>query len=365
MNDMQEIKPDTALATIIEQNPVIVLLEPEKFDAFYAYLEKEVEAFVPDLTTEKGRKAIGSLAYKIARSKTAIDEAGKKLNEDARKKIKVVDLARAQVWDKIEALQTKARKPLTDWEDAEKARKEKVEDELARIRAAGIVSILDNSEDIAETLAGMKAHAIDPDVFQEDAERGQMMLDHTIATLEAALVRVQKEETDRAELERLRKAEDERLEKERLAEEQRLEDERKRQEEEARAQREKEEQEAVERAKKEAADNAARAAEEKAKADQDARDRAHQEEVDRLKKEAEDAQAEADRAAKAEADRKAEVEAEAAAARRRAADVAHRATIMKAAKEALMSHGSIPEDAARAIVLAIARGQIPHVTITF
>ncbi|WP_277750417.1 hypothetical protein [Croceibacterium ferulae] len=42
------------------------------------------------MTTAKGRKAIASLAAKVARTKTAIDDAGKKLNEEARAKINAV-----------------------------------------------------------------------------------------------------------------------------------------------------------------------------------------------------------------------------------------------------------------------------------
>ena len=38
---------------------------------------------------------------------------------------------------------------------------------------------------------------------------------------------------------------------------------------------------------------------------------------------------------------------------------------MKAAKEAIMEHGSIKEEAAKAIVLAIVGGSIPNVTLEF
>lgn len=43
----------------------------------------------------------------------------------------------------------------------------------------------------------------------------------------------------------------------------------------------------------------------------------------------------------------------------------HRGRLMKAAKEAIMEHGGIKEDAAKAIVLAIVGGSVPHVTLEF
>jgi colicin import membrane protein len=54
-------------------------------------MKRETDALDADVTTEKGRKAIASMAYKVARTKTAIDEAGKKLNEEARARINAVD----------------------------------------------------------------------------------------------------------------------------------------------------------------------------------------------------------------------------------------------------------------------------------
>jgi len=42
-------------------------------DPWIAKIRKEVESFVPDVTTKKGRDAIASIAYKVAKSKTALN----------------------------------------------------------------------------------------------------------------------------------------------------------------------------------------------------------------------------------------------------------------------------------------------------
>ena len=48
-------------------------------DPYLAKIKEELDAFVPDVTTKKGRDAIASIAHKVARSKTALDNIGKEL----------------------------------------------------------------------------------------------------------------------------------------------------------------------------------------------------------------------------------------------------------------------------------------------
>src|SRR5690606_11791300 len=114
--------PGTSIALVVNQTPAIVLTDKKSRDEFYAHVQAEVDAFEPDLSTDKGRKAIASLAYKIARTKTAIDDAGKKLNEEARAKINAVDAERRAVREHFDALSAKVRQPLTEWEEGEKKR---------------------------------------------------------------------------------------------------------------------------------------------------------------------------------------------------------------------------------------------------
>lgn len=64
-----------------------LLPEPDNLPALYASPEamnevlidiySKVRSVTPDTSTLKGRKAIASLAHAVARSKTALDDAGK------------------------------------------------------------------------------------------------------------------------------------------------------------------------------------------------------------------------------------------------------------------------------------------------
>lgn len=350
------------IAAMVEKNPALVLVEPDKFAMLYEHMAAEVAAHVPDLTTEKGRKAIGSLAYKIARTKTAIDDAGKALNEAARKKINEVDAIRRTVRDQLDALRDEARAPLTAWEAAEVARETAIKAELDHLRSAASISLDTTSAHVSERIAEVEARTLDAEVFRGQIDYVEGVRQQALSRLREVHARILKDEADKAELDCLRAEAAERARQE--AE---------------KAERERREREAAEAAAAEAdlIAEAARRAEDAARAEIE---RKAAEDRDRMEREhAAALQAERDKAAAAERERieaeqraaseKAEAEAEAKRladeAAARAADQKHRGEIMGAAKAAIMTIGEIDEASARRIVLAIVKGKIPHTVIDF
>ncbi|MDX9896843.1 MAG: hypothetical protein RBS34_15445, partial [Desulfofustis sp.] len=85
-------------------------------------IEQEALSLVPDVSTAKGRGEIKSLAYKVAQSKTALDNAGKQLVAEAKQKLAAVDAERKKARDRLDALKAQVRQPLTEWEQAEDRR---------------------------------------------------------------------------------------------------------------------------------------------------------------------------------------------------------------------------------------------------
>lgn len=360
MSDVIE-EPRTAIATIVSQTPAVVLTDKKTRDEFYAHVQAEIDAFEPDLSTEKSRKAIASLAYKIARTKTAIDDAGKKLNEESRAKINAVDAERRAVREHFDALSAKVRQPLTDWEDAEEKRVEFIDNMIAMFRSARIVEMGETSASIRERGGEIYQTQLDPDVFLDRITEAQSEKDETVGILKSALDRAVAAEKEAEELARLRaeneareqaereKAEADRIERERVEAEKRAED--------ARADAEAAEARRVEAAAKEAEDRARREAEEAAEAERAEERRKHEAELAEQRERAEKAEAEA----QAERGRIAAEEAEAKA---READKEHRVSVMTQAKEAIMTCG-VDEDAARKIVLLIKAGEVPNVKMEF
>lgn len=355
-------EPATDIVAIVEATPVIVLTDKQKYSDFYKAMKAECEAHVPDLSTETGRKKIASLAYKVARTKTAIDDAGKKLNEEARARINAIDESRREIRKQLDDLKDEVRRPLTEWEAAEEVREALAGSQLAEVRGAGQVTFDDTADTVKARLTELKALALDEAVHREMIGVAEAARNDAIAALEAALDRLAREEAERAELERLRAE---------AAERERLEQERREAEE---AEKRKAEAAAAEKARleaiaKEAEERARVEAENKAREEREAAERAHAEALAAERKRAEEAgraaQAERDRAAREEAERKEAEERSAAEQAAREADRPHRSKILGAAKEAIMEAGPVDEAIAKAIVLAIAAGSIPAVSIRF
>ena len=329
-----KLKEDgTDIVAVVEASPVIVLTDEAKFNQFYEAMREECDRHEPDLSTEKGRKAIASLAYKVARTKTAIDDAGKKLNEEARARINAVDEARRKIRQQLDDLRDDVRRPLTDWEDAEDARAETVASELATIQGMQRVDIDDTAEAVQQRIAALEAMVLDPDVHQAGIGIAEAAKATTLQMLRDAHARLVREEDERAELARLREAEAERQRKE-----------------EARI--------AAEEAEKAERERLAQIHALAERQGQKFAERHRAEEAERA------AKAERDRAIAEEAVRKADAEREAEETRRREADKAHRSRVMSEAKQAIMSCGA-EDSVARAIVLAIVGQKIPHVSIQF
>ena len=109
------------------------LFVPNGLDKILALIQREVEQFQPDVSTEKGRKAIASLARKVSTSMARLEEYGKNESMAIKSKATGIDSERRRMKEFLSALRDKARKPLTDYEEAVKARSEAHQDALKEV----------------------------------------------------------------------------------------------------------------------------------------------------------------------------------------------------------------------------------------
>ncbi|HCF4089284.1 TPA: hypothetical protein NID97_006714, partial [Pseudomonas aeruginosa] len=171
-------------------------------DPFLAKIREEIDGFVPDVTTRKGREAIASIAYKVARSKTALDNVGKELVAELKEVPKKVDAERKRMRDLLDSWQAEVRQPLTEWEQREEMRKAKHQAGIDHINLRLECRDLDSTELKVniEWLEGLSIGA-DWEEFETEAARTK---DKALAALREALVAREKYEAEQAELERLR-----------------------------------------------------------------------------------------------------------------------------------------------------------------
>ncbi|WP_394878129.1 hypothetical protein [Klebsiella pneumoniae] len=317
------------LVVIEKKNAMAVFTNNDQLDPLIEAIEKEARSLVPDVTTKKGRDAIASMAHKVARSKTYIDNAGKDLVAELKALPKQIDESRRVVRERLDALKDEVRRPLTEWE----AEQERIKAEEAML--ALHVEALAMNEDFDRQLAAR---------IESDHEMALLMNDA-----------FDREQADKAaEADRQRIAHEEEIKRIAAAAAAR--------EVEQRAQREREEAALREAALKAQAEQAERdriAAEQKAEADKkaavEAERRKAQEEADRIRREAE----QREQARLAEEKRKADEQA------RREADVKHRKAVGTEIVKALLANTSLTRDQAIEVLTAVKDGRIPHTGISY
>lgn len=338
---------------VIRQMTPAIFADSASIDNVLEKLEREVRSVPCDISTADGRAAVASLAYKVARSKTALDDMGKELVAEWKAKASLVDAERRKIRERCDALKEEVRKPLTEWEETDKRRIEAHEKAILDLQAlldfGGQEATATQLKERIDILAARPPRQWEE--FIQRASDAALFVGRRLEDLHEAAVN---REAERAELARLRREQAEREQRERdehiaiaAAEWARL--------------------EAEGRAKREAEEVAVRAAAEQRRVEREkveALTRAEKAEADRK---AAVAKAESDKIAAVEgerrraADERARIAAEAA---RREANTTHRTKINVAARDQLVKIGLTVKQGT-AVVTAIARGGIPNISISY
>lgn len=319
----------TDLVVIEKQNAMAVFTTKEQLDPIIEAIEKEARSLVPDVSTRKGRDAIASMAHKVARSKTYIDNAGKDLVAELKALPKQIDESRRIVRERLDALKDEVRRPLTEWEA-----------EQERIKAE-------------EAMNALHAEALEMNIKFDQELAAKFEADH-----EMALLMNKDFDRDREEQRRLAE-QDQREHEERIKQEA--------------AEQARRDAEAKHKAEIEAA--ARREAEEKARAELAERQRVEAEQRAAREKQEAEARAEREKAAAVEAERLKARQAEekrlaeekriADEQAKREADVKHRKTVGTNIVNALTSHTSLTREQAIEVLTALKDDLIPCAKIHY
>lgn len=346
-----------------KETAVQVFSAENGLDPYLAAIRAEIDGFIPDISTVKGRKEIASIAYKVAQSKSALDNMGKELVAELKDVPRKIDAERKRMRDLLDMWKDEVRKPLTDWQNAEHARVDGHKATIGRITLFRQQQYF-QSGNIQEAIDSLNSIFID-DSMQEFELEATREHKQSLEFLSQLLIDMQKREAEQAELERLRKEAAEREQKEReeriareaaeqarinaersaAAEQQRIKDEAERKEREAalaieRAQREKAEAELREQQAKE------RAERERAQAEENARIAAENARQEEIRRQQQEQQRIADEQAAREKDRK------------------HKAAVNNQILADLMAQG-LPEECAKNAIRAIASGKVSNVSIRY
>lgn len=304
---------------IIEKKDVLtVFTDVNSIDPILKKIASDAKSVVFDVSTNKGRKDIASVAYKVSQAKTYLDGLGKDLVDEMKEIPKKIDVNRKAMRDFLDALKDEVRMPLTKWEleqerfeQEKKAEQERLEAErLAKLEAEQLANKIESDHELALLLNA----DFDRKVYEELKAKEQARINYEaqiakeaeLKAIAAAELKV-KAERDEAE----RKVIDARLATER-AEREKLEAETK----------------AVEAAKQAVI----------------AQERAVIAERLRIEKIAED---------------------EAIAAKAREDDLNHKRTINKSIIKSFAEFAGLTEEQSKLVITAIVKKQIPNVNVSY
>ena len=346
-------------------NPV-ELFKENGLDSVLKEIDEKARSVITEgVETKKSRDNIRAIAAKVGKDKTFIQKIGTKNTEEYRSLTKISNTERDRGVAFLQELQDDIRKPLTEYEDAEKKEKQLIEDRIGFLSDCSLFEGTEpDSEEIRYHLSDLEeGYKIE---WQEDvADRASYAYDRAKSKLQQMLEQRLKHESDQKELEELREKQAAQFQKDE-----------------------------EERIRKEAADKATKEAEDKAKTERESSEKAaadrlaaEQEKTRRAEQDIKNAEAatkkaEDDRVAaekKAEEDKKAVVQAEKdradaekkqeqEATDKREANKKHREKINNdaiAAIENIPGVEELCEGYIIKIIEAIAAGKVPNVTISY
>jgi hypothetical protein len=208
---------ETMELAVVNAQSAVEIFTKGGLDSLLAGIEQKVRAMPLDVSTSAGRDEIRSVAYKVARTKTALDSEAKKLTEGWRISTAQVNAERKRSQERLDALAEEVRSPLTEFEGREKVRIAAHEAALAEF--SGLLGMLrshpnmeaslleDHQRDLAALNTGRN--------WEEFSNRATKQRAELTAYLAERITARKKFDADQSELARLRKEEAERLVRER------------------------------------------------------------------------------------------------------------------------------------------------------
>ena len=341
-------------ADIIEKGTTAVV-EFNQFEHDLAEYKARYQNVVYDLTVPEDDKRARSDRLAIGKTIAQLDRVHKAVKEPLKAKVDLLDGERKRIKDGLLEIQESIKSQIEAHEAAIKA----IADALLE-KAMALLFLLkfdDQQPTIAvvrERIAALKATVID-DSFGDQQALAALNKEKSLQVLEPMLLGLEAQEKAAAEAEEARIAAEAKAREEREA----------RIAAEAAEKAKQEAAEAVAKAEREAAAAAEREKQAAAKAEQDAKDaaaRAEREKAEAVAKAEADAKRKAD---EAESARLAAIENERLETEKREANKKHCATINNAAADALMAECGIDKATAQAVIVAIAKGTVPAVTIRY
>lgn len=195
------VDTDYSVLVVEKKDLQAFFLDTGKLDAIYGHVEKMARALVADPLTKEGASQIKSCARQIASVKKRIDDIGKDVVAELKKLPGQIDANRKSLRERLEALQDDIRRPVTEIENRE--------DEIDGIKGIHLRLANASSEEIAKELEFVRSIPLTEEKWHESLEKAKAAVEGEAKALALLLDTALKREKDAAELDKLRKNQEE------------------------------------------------------------------------------------------------------------------------------------------------------------
>jgi len=159
----------------VEGLNAIDLFEKKEVGVLISGIQEQARALIPDISDEKGRNDINDLGKKVRKCSKVLDDLGKTHVAFLKALPKEIDSQRKKMREDLDELYTEVRSPLTNWENEEKARLELIQIKINAMMAmpCGVASERISNKVLADIfLTEIQATKID-ESFGESQEYAQ------------------------------------------------------------------------------------------------------------------------------------------------------------------------------------------------
>jgi septal ring factor EnvC (AmiA/AmiB activator) len=155
---------------------------------------------VPDLSTDKGRKRVKSVAASVASAKNAVDKAGRDYLRKLKAMTKPIEAELRDFNAAMDALRDEVRKPVDDWDAAREAEKAAVQSAIDQVVANFTLPADADVDTIVGALFGLEQEPLTEEMFGKRLEEAEAKRAYGITVLNEQLAKRQQYDQEQAEL---------------------------------------------------------------------------------------------------------------------------------------------------------------------
>lgn len=166
IEQIESMKPNKAIEVLSDYGNIEHIIEE---------VQKLALSHVPDVSTDKGRKEIGSVANKVSRSKTFLTKCCDDALKEYKDKISKVTETRKTITEKLDGTRDEVLRPRKEWQEEqdriEQERKNEINLRIQNIRQLGQFAEADSVEECSSKIEALEAMDVSSgfDEFAQDA----------------------------------------------------------------------------------------------------------------------------------------------------------------------------------------------------